>query len=1001
MINRRYFQIIVLVMFIFISQVLLSLTEVQNLTDLEGKAKKEEKKNIAANIKLKKNGFNDNLSFQQKWVDSIYQSLTIEEKIGQLFMVSAYSNKGENEQQKIDELITKHHIGGLIFFQGGPYRQARLTNRFQNKAKVPLLIGIDAEWGLSMRLDSTHVYPWNMTLGAIKDNKLIEKFGQQMGQQCKRLGVHYTFGPVVDINTNPKNPIIGNRSFGEDKFNVAEKAVAYIIGLQKEGVFATAKHFPGHGDTDKDSHHSLPTVNFSKERIYETELFPYIKLIEKDLASVMVAHLNVPSLENRQNYPSSISYDIVTTLLKKELNFKGLIFTDALNMKGASNFKSPGEIDLEAFKAGNDVLLFPENVPLAVAKIKEAIEKDPALNERLEESVKKILAAKFKANLHLNKNVDLKNLGQDLNHPNYQALTKELFDQSLVALKNDMNILPIQAIDTAKIAYVKLGDDSEGQFLENLNQYALVEKVEKDNLADLNLELKAYNTVIIGYHKPNGAWKKHNFTEKELTWLYEIARENKVIFVSFAKPYLLNELAVTSNFESIVIAHQNVPFAHQAAAECIFGAIGIRGSLPVSINEEFKANHGIETLPIKRLGFTMPENVGINSKLLARIDSIANETIKNKIAPGMQILVGRKGKVVYHKAFGQHVYDTKKAVTLTDLYDIASLTKISSTLPLIIQEYDKKILSDTSKLGNILPFFKNTNKANLNVQDILLHQARLKAWIPFYKSTLDSLKRPSSKYYCDSWNQDFSVKVAENIYLRHDFQDSIMQQIADSDLLPSKKYVYSDFAFIIFKEYLEKKYKKPLDQLVHERFYKKLGCQFTTYNPLDKFDTSQIVPTEDDTYFRYQRVHGYVHDMAAAMQGGVAGHAGLFSNALDIAKIMQMYLNEGQYGGYQFFKAETFNQFNTCYGCDVGNRRGLGFDKPQPNGGMNPTCGCASKTSFGHTGFTGAIAWADPEKELVYIFLSNRTFPDHTKNALSKNQVREKIQQVIYDALVN
>ena len=292
-----------------------------------------------------------NTQSQQVWVDSTYNSLSFEEKVGQLFMIAAYSNKNEAHAQDLDKLITKYKVGGLIFFQGGPNRQAKLTNRFQEKSKIPMLIGIDAEWGLSMRIDSTHTYPWNMTLGAIKDNSLLEKMGMQMADQSKRLGIHFTFGPVVDINTNPKNPIIGNRSFGETKENVAAKAVAYMRGLQSYGVFATAKHFPGHGDTSTDSHHALPTVDFSRDRIEEVELYPYKELIKNGLASVMVAHLNVPSIEPRENFPSSLSEKVVTDILKNQLKFEGLIFTDALNMKGASNFKQPGDIDLAAFLA--------------------------------------------------------------------------------------------------------------------------------------------------------------------------------------------------------------------------------------------------------------------------------------------------------------------------------------------------------------------------------------------------------------------------------------------------------------------------------------------------------------------------------------------------------------------------------------------------------------------------------------------------------------------------
>ena len=341
--------------------------------------------------------FNDfDSEAEKKWVDSIYDRLSFEERVGQLFMVAAYSNKDSTHIKGIDKLINDYKIGGLIFFQGGPDRQAKLTNRYQAESKIPLFIGIDGEWGLSMRLDSTYRYPWNMTLGAVQDMKLIEKMGEQMAIQAKRMGIHFNFAPVLDINTNPLNPIIGNRSFGEDKFKVTERALALMKGIQSQGVFATGKHFPGHGDTATDSHYSLPFVNFSKERLNDVEFYPYKKLFSEGLASIMVAHLNVPSIEPMPNYPTSLSYNVVTNIVKDELGFKGLIFTDALNMKGASNYMQPGDIDLEAFLAGNDVLLFTENVPVAIEKFRQAYA-DTILSEaRLQYSVKKILAYKYK-----------------------------------------------------------------------------------------------------------------------------------------------------------------------------------------------------------------------------------------------------------------------------------------------------------------------------------------------------------------------------------------------------------------------------------------------------------------------------------------------------------------------------------------------------------------------------------------------------------------------------
>ena len=941
-----------------------------------------------------------NLS-QEVWVDSVYNQLSFEERVGQLFMVAAYSNKDEAHNKSIDKLVEENKIGGLIFFQGGPVRQAKLTNRYQAKSKVPMFIGIDAEWGLSMRLDSTYRYPWNMTLGAVQDMKLIEKAGNQMAKQSKRMGIHFNFAPVVDINTNPKNPIIGNRSFGETKENVTLRALALMKGLQDEGVFATAKHFPGHGDTSTDSHHTLPVVKFDKNRLDDVELYPYKELIKNGLTSVMVAHLNVPSIEPRENYPTSISYNVVTNILKNELQFEGLIFTDALNMKGASNFKKPGDIDLEAFLAGNDVLLFAENVPVAIKKFNEAKKDGRLTEERLAYSVKKILAYKYKANLHNYQPIALENLYNDLNAVEFEALNYQLYENAVTVIKNDTKSIPVAQLDKEKIAYVKLGNDSSDVFLTQLKNYANVTEITSKNLDSVLVELQDYTKVIIGYHKSDGAWRNHNLTFRELLWINQIGKQNDVILTFFTKPYSLLTIKNFESIETIIVGYQNNAISQTVVPQIIFGAIGSKGKLPVSIEEHFKVNEGIETLAIQRLGFEIPENVGMDSKVLAKIDSIAKLAIDKKMTPGLQVVVARKGKVVYQKSFGNHTYEEgAEKVKNTDLFDIASLTKIIGTLPNIMQEFDKGNLTLETKLKAMLPVFKGSNKEDATVLDMLTHQARFQPWIPFYKATLDSLNKPSEKYYRTRPTVEFQLKVAEDLYLRRDYNDTILKVIANSELLPKKQYKYSDFSFILFKEYLERENGKSLEYLAENNFYKYLGATSLTYNPLHKFDKSIVIPTENDNYFRYQKVHGYVHDMAAAMQGGISGHAGLFSNALDIAKVMQMYLQKGSYGGKQFITEETLQKFNTCYFCKDGNRRGVGFDKPQL-GNEGPTCGCVSLTSFGHTGFTGTMTWADPEKEIVYVFLSNRTFPDsNASNKLSKENIRENIQKVIYESII-
>ncbi len=937
---------------------------------------------------------------EKVWVDSVYNQMSFDEKVGQLFMVAAWSNKDTIHTNAIERLISNYKIGGVIFFQGGPTRQANLTNKYQKLSKLPLFVGIDAEWGLSMRLDSVNRFPWNMTLGAIQDLKLIEKVGAAYGRQSKRMGIQFNFAPVLDINTNPKNPIIGTRSFGENKFNVTDRALALMKGIQSEGVFATGKHFPGHGATETDSHLSLPLVNFTEAQLNDVEFYPYKKLFSEGLASVMVAHLNVPSLESRVNYPSSISYNVVTNVLQKQLGFQGLIFTDALNMKGASNFKSPGDIDLEAFLAGNDILLFAENVPLALEKICVAYQDTLITDERLAFSVKKILKYKYKAGLDHYKPIETTNLYKDVNPSTNDALQYELYENAVTVLKNDKAILPIKELENKKIAYVKLGDDSHTTFLSTLQKYTEVTEITETNVDSLLVKLKPFSTVIVGFHKADGAWKKHEFKLEELSKLDSIAKYNNVILDVFAKPYSLLPITNFDNIKGLVISYQNTDVAQIVSAELLFGSIVSKGKLPVSINNFFAVNDGLQTEKVYNLGFTAPENVGMNPVILSKIDVLAQKAIDGKMAPGVQILVARKGKVIYQKAFGYHTYENARKVKNTDIYDVASLTKILSTLPNVMQVYDNGKVNLETKLGMMLPMFNESDKKNIPFKDLLSHYARFQAWIPFYKATLDSAKMPLAKYYSKTFNENFSKQVADSLFMRNDYHDTIMKAIVNSKLLPKKEYKYSDFTFIILKDFLEKSTHQSIDVLSYTNFFKPLGANNTMYNPLQKFIKMDIPPTENDTYFRHQVIQGYVHDMEAAMEGGIGGHAGIFSNTMDVAKIMQMYLQRGNYGGHQFFSTKTFEDFNTCYFCKEQNRRGLGFDKPQLAGQQGPTCGCASMTSFGHTGFTGTMAWADPENEIVYVFLSNRTFPDATVNKLSKENIREDIQKVIYEAIM-
>lgn len=943
----------------------------------------------------------DDLENQRKWVDSIYGNMSLQEKVGQLFMADIYSSGSKEQIKKIKTLISEYYIGGLIFSKGGPMRQAKLNNEFQDLAKTKLMIGMDAEWGLAMRLDSTFAYPWNMTLGAIQDNDVVERVGRRIGDHSKRLGVHFNFAPVVDININPKNPIIGNRSFGEDKINVTEKAIAFMKGMQSAGVLANAKHFPGHGDTDVDSHKSLPTLLFDKQRLDSIELYPYQRIIREGLSSVMVAHLNIPSIVPESGYPSSISKNVVTHILQGELGFNGLIFTDALSMKGASNHKEPGAIDLAAFLAGNDVLLISEDIPKAHKILVRAYRENVVTEERLALSVKKILMAKYKVGLHQYLPIETTNLVADLNASSDRVLYEEAMEKALTVVKNDSAMLPIRDLQKKKIAYVNFGDDSGKEFLEYLRKYTDIDWIKANSLDSYINRLKKYDYVIIGFHKSNDSpWEGYKLKEKELVWLYEIARTNKVILDVFARPYAMLDLKTTANFEGIIVSYQNSKIAQQLSAQLIFGARAGQGKLPVSIGDEFPIHTGVKTESLGRLQYGEPESVGVDHIKLMRIDSLARIGVWAGMMPGAQVLVARSGKVIYEKNFGHHTPERKNSVRSNDIYDVASMTKILATLPMIMELVDRGIITMDTKLSEMLPEYKNSNKANITLKEMLTHTARLRAWIPFYGNTIDTLtKLPSTKYYASEKSKDFSIQVANEMYMRKDYKDSIFELIRKSDLRTRSGYKYSDLPYYLLMKYLEEFYGTSLDELVQRNLYESMGMNYTTYNPLGKFNKDDIAPTENDNYFRMQKVQGYVHDQGAAMLGGVCGHAGLFSNANDVAKLMQMYLWKGTYGGKQYFKPETLDAFNTCYYCEEDIRRGVGFDKPQL-GESGPTCGCVSMTSFGHSGFTGTLTWADPEEEIVYVFLSNRTYPTADNRKIISNGLRSNIQGAIYDAII-
>lgn len=934
------------------------------------------------------------------WVKARMASMTMEEKVGQLFMVAAYSNKGAAHEQEIQRLIQEEHIGGLIFFQGTPTKQAWLTNAYQGKAKTPLMIAMDAEWGLAMRLPQTYKFPWPITLGAIKDTTLAYEYGKAIGEHCKALGVHVNFAPVVDINTNPKNPIIGARSFGEDPQKVSTIAAAVMRGLQSQNVLAVAKHFPGHGDTDSDSHKTLPSVLYDRKRLDAVELYPYQQLSSSGLGGVMVAHLNVPAIEP-SGKPTSLSAPALK-LLREEIGFDGLTFTDALNMQGVARDYKPGMVDLEAVKAGNDVLVFSENVMLAKTKILEALKAGVLDTADIEARVARILAAKYWFGLNQKKHIEPALLPAQLMRESDQILNRNIYSEAATLLINKNKTLPVQDLAHLKIACVSGGTELSPHFGAMLKKYTQVEYFEysKSEEERIIAALADYDYVIMGIYTSNkNPWKSYKVSSDIKRFTRRIGLQNKLIMSLFANPYSLIDFPEARQAEALLVSYQNDRDAESVAAQIIFGALGAQGRLPVSAGEPFEAGFGLNTQAIGRLGYHYPGAVGLDRDVLEGIEDVMKEALQQGATPGAQVLVARKGQVVYSRNYGY--IDAKKntEVQSEHIYDLASITKIAVTVPLLMSLVEEGKVNLDQTLGYYLPEAKGTNKEKLVLREILAHQARLQAWIPFYTETLEQGKYKPG-YYGKQRDFNFPNVVSEGLYSQRFMRDTILKRILDSDLRKQKGYKYSDLGYYLFMQVIERIEGKPINELIHDRMYEPLGTNTMVYRPLETYPVELIAPTEDDKIFRRSLVRGYVHDQGAALLGGVAGHAGLFSSANDLAKLMQMYMQKGEYAGVRYFDSVTVNEFIRCQYCQEKNRRGIGFDKPQLEG-PGPTCGCVSDKSFGHSGFTGTLAWADPEEQIIYIFLSNRVHPDANNRKLLSLSTRTKIQEVIYDAIEN
>ena len=946
------------------------------------------------------------------WADSVLRSLSPEQRIAQLLIIRAHSNLGPDHVNKVSALIQRYNVGGLCFFQGGPVRQAQLTNQYQQLAKTPLLISIDAEWGLGMRLDSVLNLPRQLMLGAAPNASFAYEYGKILGQQCRRMGIQVNYAPVVDVNNNPNNPVINDRSLGEDKYKVALFGTQLMKGMQEMGVMACAKHFPGHGDTETDSHYDLPIILKTRPELDSLELYPFRELFRQGVGSVMIGHLYIPSIDNTKNLATSLSYNNVTKLLREELQFRGLAVTDALEMQGVKKFFPDGKASVQALLAGNDLLCLPGDVPQAIDAIKKALRKKQLRWADINSRVHRVLMAKYLHGLGQVNPIVVENLVQDLNAGTV-AFNRLLAEHTITLLKNEDALLPLNASTFAflgkvkkqpqRIAYVAIGATTET---------VLTKKMRSELKADvyffgynqdggrvptlIEMMENNYDLVVIGLHNySRRPAKQFGISTPAMQLAQGLLKHPKSVMLLLGNPYAARYVC---DARHLVTSYEDNDLVEEKVFELLTGKIQPQGTLPVTVCASLPHGSG---LLYKQSGGLLPYQ-RFDATLFSPVDSIVNDAIDRRAMPGCVVVAVKDGAVVFEKAYGYLTYDTTAPVTVQTVYDMASVTKILATTLAVMKLYEEGKLDLKQRLGYYLPWVNGSDKQDLLLEDILLHQAGLKSWIPFYKEVTDvTTGVPQGELFATGPSENFTVQVADTFFMRGDWVDTMYQRILQSEKTANGTYIYSDNDFIFLGKIVEQLTGMTLDAYVRTTFYEPMDLHATGFLPRNQLPLNRIAPTEQEKLFRRQLIRGYVHDPGAAMFGGVAGHAGLFSTAYEQAVLMQMLANGGRLGDKQFFQPETIALF-TAYGSNV-SRRGLGFDKPEKDNATRkepyPAAGVSSAT-FGHTGFTGTCAWADPEHGIVFVFLSNRVHPDGANNQLLSLRVRGKIQEALYKILL-
>jgi beta-glucosidase-like glycosyl hydrolase/CubicO group peptidase (beta-lactamase class C family) len=922
------------------------------------------------------------------WVEETLRRLSLEEKVAQLVFERAdggYLSSDDERWKYYERLVKERKIGGFVFFAGDVYEYVMQINKLQAASEIPLLIASDFEFGTAMRVRRATLFPRAMLVGATRNPQYAYDMGRVIAKEARALGVHQDYAPVVDVNNNPMNPVINTRSFGEDPRLVAEMAAAFARGLQDGGVIATAKHFPGHGDTDVDSHLDMPVLPFAKQRLDSLELVGFRRAVESGVMSMMIAHLSVPAYDTTRGLPATLSGPIITGLLQNQLGFKGLIVTDAMTMQGVTKAFSTADAAVRTIIAGTDLVLLPPDMDVAIDAIVGAVRRGEISEERIDASVRKLLAIKESLGLVENRFVDPNAVASIVGSAEHRRLAKQIARDGITVVKNDNNLLPLQKNNLKKIVGITVGDledpttgayfrslvRSRVQRYEDLRVDHRSNKIEYDSVLTraatgdvllVHLYVTTRSEQMTGFFKPQQA-----------KFLNNLLKLNKpTVVVSFGNPYLLSALPTVPAY---LAGYSSADVVVEAAVEAIFGEIETRGKLPITIPPStgvsasnpagFPYGTGI-SLPKVALRYDEPTVAGFDFEKLKRVDEVVKQAVRDSAFPSAVVLAAHNGIVGYHKAFGTYEYGPyARQVDVNTIYDLASVTKVIATTSAIMRLVDERKLSLDDPVVKYIPQFGQKGKEQITVYNLMVHNSGLPAWRRFYEfcttpqCVLDSIYATPLQYH------------------------------------PGDSTIYSDLGLITIGKVIEKVSGTTLDRYVDSVFFKPLGMNNTMYNPPRSL-WNRIAPTEIDSFWQktYVPVRGRVHDENAAVLGGVSGHAGLFSTASDLAIMVQMILNGGTYGGVRYISEETVKRFITRQ--SERSTRAIGWDTKNFHGYTSAGKLFGPK-SFGHTGFTGTSIWADPERNLFVILLTNRVYP--TRNNTKIFDVRPKVADAVVEAI--